>query len=206
MQEKPLEVILISKRKAVIFYSTFLEYKDKIWNYEDTYGISYSLSRTNWSVNFFRTNVSSKYKVKFRGIGKVFAITTSRHSLFHDEAPHKDIEEDFIRLIGAIERHVTKFILGNLLMRFNNEDQLKIGLLVITPQGLFRKRLFRKDKYLPWQQYYGSNLSNGEVYLYEKNEVVMYKKFYKCPVGITNAVMLPDLLGLIMFQQGAQNK
>lgn len=207
MNKDPLITINVSKSQTLVFYEHLLIYNGVKINYKDIQGIAYSLTRTKHSVYFIPTHTSSSCLIKIKACGKIYQIVSSASSSYFSKGKSlKEKEEIFAKLVYVLDNLIKPFVMINLLFEYAKDNLLKLDSLAIAPEGLYKKRFWRKPELLPWDQYYNSILSQGSFTIYKKDEIRKYKFYYSCPMYVMNAVVSPDLLNFLFQKNGVLDK
>jgi len=197
MDEKPSLSVNISRKEVLDFYEKFLVYKDDKIFYQDCDGYYFLYKRTSHSINFIPTGTTHDYSVGFKAGQKEIKVKFSS----------KDNYDSFAKICTAIETTIKPFVLINLLIQYGQLGELNIGSLNISPKGITKKEIvwfMNKIKVLPWSEFYNAQISQGNFFLYQKQEGdKKYKTFFTCPMSVMNSVILPEVLTIIFQANGA---
>jgi len=205
---KPLISINVSKTQTLVFYNSFLIYKGLRINYKDIDGMSYLLTRTKHSVNFIPTHTSSTFEIKLEANGQQYKISSSSTSfMFFQSKNQKEKEKIFLKLVYILDNLIKPFVLINQLIKYGEENELKIGdSLTINSKGFSKKRFWRSPEILPWDQYYNSVLHQGNFYIYKSDPSKKYKLYFTCSMSVMNTAIFPDLLNILFQKKGVVNQ
>lgn len=202
---EPIISINVTKKLTVDFYENFLTYKDTHVDYKDLRGMSYLLTRTSHSINFIPTGTSIDFKIQLMTNDQTYVISSQETSFVFNTKSKAEKEEIFGKLVYVIDILIKPLVVANLLTNYAKYGQLILGdSLTISPQGFYKKRMFRSPDFLPWNQYYNSALSQGSFYIYKKkNTEKKYATFFSCSMNVINASVMPEVLNFL-FQKGGR--
>jgi hypothetical protein len=195
MNSSPLLTVDISKKETLEFYEHYLIYKGDKFFYREFDGLSYIYTRTSTSIYFIPVGTSHSYNVSFRENGK-------EHKMIFSSEEKYDV---FVKICGAFESVIKKFILTNLLLEYGEKGGLEIAGLKINSQGISKRKIFGRLDTLPWLDLYNSECKAGSLFIYQKYKE-KYKVFFSCQMFKMNAVILPDLLKFLFDVNGMVDK
>jgi hypothetical protein len=193
MNSSCLLAVDISKKETLEFYEHYLIYNgDKIL-YRDFNGVSYLYKRTSRSINFIPLGTTHEYFIDFLANGRQYKIKFSSEEKY----------DAFIKICGAINSVIKKFILINLLTEYKEKGGLDIASLKINSQGIIKRKLFGRLETLSWPDVYNVECDKGYVQIYQRqNNEKKYKTFFTASMSTMNAVMLPELLSFLFQVNG----
>jgi hypothetical protein len=193
-----------AKTQTLVFYNSFLIYKGARLNYKDIDGISYLLTRTKHSINFIPTHTSSSFKIKLESNGQKYEIGSSESSfMFFTSKSQKEKEEIFGKLVYVLNNLIKPFVLINRLIKYSEDNELKIGdSLTVNSKGFSKKRFWRSPEFLPWDQYHNSILHQGNFHIYKSDPAKKYKLYFSCSMSVMNTAVFPDLLNILFQSNG----
>jgi hypothetical protein len=183
----------LSGNSEIEFFQNFFVYKDEKILYSDVDGIAYLYTRTKHSINLIPTGTTHSYYVVIKARGMA-------HKISFTGEKNKDV---FNKLANAVEVLVKPFVIINLLLDYIKNNRLEIGGLTITTEGIYRKRMWRSQELMPWNQYHNAVINQGNVSVFKKDDKGKYK-LLAVPIAMsfTNAVVLPDILNFLFAKNG----
>lgn len=199
--------INVSKTQTITFDEEFLTYKEACISYKDIQGISYEFTRMTHLVNFIPTHTSETFTIKLKVNSQIYEVHSSAKSfMFLKGKNQKEQEATFRKLVHILNSVVKPFVIINLLDKYIKEGELKIGEeLTINSNGFYKKNvwIWRGDpEFFPWNQYYNSVLSQGNLEIYKRNTANKASLFFSCSTSTMNAAVMPDLLNFLFQKHG----
>lgn len=101
-------------------------------------------------------------------------------------------------LTKCIDTLLAPTVFRNILNAYIAEGYVTIAELTIDSESLTCKAFFGKTKSLPLEDYSHTNLSQGTVSVYGRND----KLFYSCNLNDYNAPLMSSVIGVISGQLG----
>lgn len=159
--------------KKLIFYPTFLEYKDKKILYRDIEGVSYIATAGDWGTTY-------KFKLNTQD----------------DEIELSPGEESWNQLIGISKQVIEPLIIQKIIQQiFEKNHTYMIGDVKFNKRGYSRDKFWGGTEEVLWKgEMFIPQYSAGQVVLFKEEEDGDAAQFSKISMDEKNSVILPELI------------
>jgi hypothetical protein len=129
--------------EAIEFFDSSVEYKysNKKYNKKIFY-------KDVALVRYYREKRTGKYK------GDTFYMSISDNKK-NNIIINEDFDETFPKILHIVHKIIKPYLVINLLKQLDIDGKIKIGPLILTSEGLYKERIIREARFLPWRNYVG---------------------------------------------------
>lgn len=171
--------------------------------YHEILGYGYLLTHKSTSINLIPAANSTSFNVTLvLNDGQKFKF--GRHAgsvMYFKTEKQRTVDLIFSEVIKCIEVLVAPNVYEKLINYLAQDGaSIQIGKLIITKQGLTYKRNWGK-KYLYPDEYYGADITQGQVHVWGVDRRKGSKKFFSCTLSYINAPLLPYILNTLFGQE-----
>lgn len=146
----------INRLKFVISCSFFKDKEQEAIEFFDSF-FKYSGKKNNTKI-FYKDIILVRYNKeqkigKYKGVTFYIRIYDNKGNNVVIYQYQQSFDETFSKILHVVDRIIRPYLAVNLLKQLEIDGKIKIGSLVLTAKGLYKKRILRKAKFLPWRDY-----------------------------------------------------
>jgi len=182
--------------------------------YQDVDGVSIHLERMTRYATIVPLGSTADYYAAIQAKGKTYEVDADALSFLAGKGKSEQRLDDwFTKFYALMETKTKPSVITNLLLKLAAGEKYRLDdSVTITLEGLYRNRTPRKPEFLPWGQYYNSEIKEGKLYIWAKGpdsfnkfvgiNVEPYRQYFSCSLVAMNAVVVPDLLKYLVRRKG----